>query len=57
MTIRTAALTAEGVDPVEALAGGIRAAFLVGAIISLFAVLAAFFIRKPEGGMPGHGGH
>ena len=56
MTIRTAALTAEGVDPVEALAGGIRAAFLVGAIISLFAILAAFFIRKPEGGAPGHGG-
>lgn len=56
MTIRTSALTAEGVDPVEALAGGIRAAFLVGAIISLFAILAAFFIRKPEGGAPGHGG-
>ena len=49
MTIRTAALTAEGLDPVEALAGGIRLAFLVGAIISLFAILAAFFIRKPEG--------
>ncbi|QYO77583.1 multidrug efflux MFS transporter [Devosia salina] len=57
MTIRTAALAAEGVVPVEALAGGIRAAFLVGAIISLFAVVTAFFIRKPEGGMPGHGGH
>ncbi|SMQ59863.1 MFS transporter, DHA2 family, lincomycin resistance protein [Devosia lucknowensis] len=56
MTIRTAALTAEGVDPVEALASGIRAAFLVGAIISLFAIVAAVFIRKPEGGMPGHGG-
>ncbi|WP_375598167.1 MDR family MFS transporter [Devosia sp. Naph2] len=57
MTIRTAALAAEGVDPVEALAGGIRAAFLVGAIISLFAILAAFFIRKPEGGVPEQGGH
>lgn len=58
MTIRTAALTAEGLDPVEALAGGIRLAFLVGAVISLFAIVAAFFIRKPEGGgMPGHGGH
>jgi DHA2 family lincomycin resistance protein-like MFS transporter len=57
MTIRTAALTAEGLDPVEALAGGIRSAFLVGAVISLFAIVAAFFIRKPEGGGAGHGGH
>ena len=57
MTIRTAALTAEGLAPVDALAAGIRLAFLVGAVISLFAVVAAFFIRKPEGGMPGHGGH
>jgi DHA2 family lincomycin resistance protein-like MFS transporter len=58
MTIRTAALTAEGIDQVEALAGGIRLAFLVGAIISLFAILTAFFIRRPEGGAPGHaGGH
>jgi DHA2 family lincomycin resistance protein-like MFS transporter len=57
MTIRTAALSAEGVEPTEALAGGIRLAFLVGAVISLFAVLAAFLIRKPAapaGGM-GHG--
>jgi hypothetical protein len=34
-------------------------AFLTGAVLSLFAVAAAFFIRKPEphpgpGGMPGH---
>jgi DHA2 family lincomycin resistance protein-like MFS transporter len=57
MTIRTATLAGEGIDPVEALAGGIRLAFLVGAIISLFAIVAAFFIRKPEGGAPGHGGH
>ncbi|WP_108395873.1 MDR family MFS transporter [Devosia submarina] len=58
MTIRTAALTAEGLTPVEALAGGIRSAFLVGAIISLGAIVAAFFIRKPEGSGPaGHGGH
>jgi DHA2 family lincomycin resistance protein-like MFS transporter len=57
MTIRTAALTAEGATPVDALAAGIRLAFLVGAVISLGAVLAAFFIRKPEGGGPAHGGH
>jgi DHA2 family lincomycin resistance protein-like MFS transporter len=58
MTIRSASLSAEGVDPVEALAGGIRLAFFVGAIISLFAIVAAFFIRKPDGGAPGMGhGH
>ena len=57
MTIRTASLTAEGLDPVEALAGGIRLAFLVGAIISLFAIVAAFFIRKPEGGAGMNHGH
>jgi len=56
MTIRTAALAAEGLEPVSALSGGIQLAFLVGAVISLFAVVAAFFVRKPEGGMPGHGG-
>jgi DHA2 family lincomycin resistance protein-like MFS transporter len=57
MTIRTASLAASGLDQVEALAGGIRLAFTVGAVISLFAILAAFFIRRPEGGGPemGHG--
>lgn len=57
MTIRTALLAASGLDQVEALAGGIRLAFTVGAVISLFAILAAFFIRRPEGGGPemGHG--
>ena len=55
MTIRTTALSAEGVEPVSALAGGIQLAFLIGAVISLFAVLAAFFVRKPAGGQPGMG--
>ena len=31
-----------------ALAAGIRMAFLVGAIISVFAVITTFFIRKPD---------
>jgi DHA2 family lincomycin resistance protein-like MFS transporter len=58
MTIQTANLTGTGLASVEALAGGIRSAFLVGAVISLFAIVAAFFIRKPEGGAPGMGhGH
>jgi DHA2 family lincomycin resistance protein-like MFS transporter len=48
-----------GLDNVEALAGGIRMAFLVGAIISVFAVITAFFIRKPDPAPPGGwgGGH
>ena len=59
MTAQQAALATGGTAPVEALAGGIRMAFLVGAILSLFAVLTAFFIRKPaDQPMPGgHGGH
>jgi len=58
MTIRTQALAGEGLEPVSALAGGIQLAFLVGAVISLFAVVTAFFVRKPEGGgMPGHAAH
>lgn len=58
MTLQTAALVAGGETEVQALAGGVRSAFFVGAIISLFAVVAAFFVRKPEGGAPGHhGGH
>ena len=48
MTIRTAGLTAEGVEPVSALAGGIQLAFLIGAVISLFAIVTAFFVRKPD---------
>jgi DHA2 family lincomycin resistance protein-like MFS transporter len=56
MTIQAAALAAGGLGEVAALAGGIRSAFFVGAIISLFAVAAAFMIRKPEGGSEmGHG--
>ncbi|GAA2250343.1 DHA2 family efflux MFS transporter permease subunit [Herbiconiux moechotypicola] len=43
----TASNAAAGVAPLSAAAGGIQAAFLCGAIISLFGVLAAFFIRKP----------
>jgi DHA2 family lincomycin resistance protein-like MFS transporter len=57
MTAQTAALTVAGSVPLEALAGGIRLAFIVGATISLFAVAAAFFVQRPP--MPegmGHGG-
>jgi len=53
MTLQAAGLAAGGADVLASTTGGIRAAFLCGAIISLFAVLAAFFIRKPVGGAPG----
>lgn len=47
MTLQSAALAAGGADPVAALAGGIRAGFLCGAIVSLFAIVAGFFVKKP----------
>jgi DHA2 family lincomycin resistance protein-like MFS transporter len=47
MSARTASLTAGGTTGLEALAGGIRASFLVGAIGALFAVASTFFVRKP----------
>jgi DHA2 family lincomycin resistance protein-like MFS transporter len=58
MTERSGALAGAGQPALEALAGGIRTAFMVGAVISLFAIIAALFIRRPPeqaGGMPtGH---
>lgn len=54
MTIQTAGLAAAGAAPVDALAAGIRTGFLCGAVISLFAVAASFFVKKPpaDPGMP-----
>jgi DHA2 family lincomycin resistance protein-like MFS transporter len=52
MTAQQAKLAASGVVPVEALAGGIRAAFVAGAIGSICAVACAFFVRKPESAAP-----
>ncbi|ODT71501.1 MAG: MFS transporter [Pelagibacterium sp. SCN 63-23] len=59
MSLRTASGLAEGLDNIDALAAGIRAGFLCGAIISVAMVIASLFVRKPEGGAPGmgHGGH
>jgi len=59
MTIQSTTLMANGVDHVEALAAGIRTGFLCGAIISLFAIAAAFFVKKPPANpeMAGMGGH
>jgi DHA2 family lincomycin resistance protein-like MFS transporter len=59
MTLQTAALTAGGTDPVVALSAGIRSGFLCGAIISVFAVAASFFVKKPpaDPAMAGMSGH
>jgi DHA2 family lincomycin resistance protein-like MFS transporter len=48
MTAQQARLVASGAVAVEALAGGIRAAFLAGAIGAILAVACAFFVRKPD---------
>ncbi|GAA3740769.1 DHA2 family efflux MFS transporter permease subunit [Leifsonia bigeumensis] len=47
MTAQAATLTARGATEVTATAGGIQLAFLAGAIISLFAIPLAAFIRRP----------
>ncbi|HWU45777.1 MAG TPA: MDR family MFS transporter [Humibacter sp.] len=46
MSVQAAALAGQ-TAPVVATAGGVRAAFTVGACISLAAILVAFFVRKP----------
>ncbi len=56
MSSQSAALAATGQAPLEALAGGIRLAFIVGASISLLALVAAFFVRKPPAQDGGWGG-
>jgi DHA2 family lincomycin resistance protein-like MFS transporter len=58
MSGRAASLAAAGASPTVALSGGITTGFLCGAILSLFAVVAAFFIRKSDDhGVPGGMGH
>jgi DHA2 family lincomycin resistance protein-like MFS transporter len=48
MSAQTARLAAAGATPVEALAGGTRAAFLCGAVCALVAVGCSFLVRKPD---------
>jgi DHA2 family lincomycin resistance protein-like MFS transporter len=47
-----------GAEAVVAQAAGVRNAFLVGAIVSLFAIVGATFVRRPAdmvaGGAPAH---
>ncbi|TQM36795.1 DHA2 family efflux MFS transporter permease subunit [Pseudonocardia cypriaca] len=47
LSVRSSALAAEGLPLVEQTAGGVRAAFLVAATLSLFAIGGAFFVRGP----------
>ena len=48
MSARAARLAAAGLAPLAALADGVRAGFLCGASISVFAVACVFFMRKPD---------
>ena len=53
MSSQQMALATGGAAPMEALAGGIRLAFVVGASIAILALVASAFVRKPpaqEGG-------
>jgi DHA2 family lincomycin resistance protein-like MFS transporter len=47
MTAQSVTLATDGASNVAAMAGGIQSAFLCGAAISLLAIVAAFFVRKP----------
>ena len=48
MASRTAALTQAGLPPMTALNGGIQMAFAVAAVISIAALVCAFFIRNTK---------
>ena len=48
LTARSATLAAGGAGPVEAMADGVHRAFLVGAVISVLAIPAAFAVRAPR---------
>jgi DHA2 family lincomycin resistance protein-like MFS transporter len=58
LTIGKVTAAADGAGDVTALAAGIHTAFLAGAILSLFAIVASFFVPKPESEFgPQPGGH
>jgi MFS transporter, DHA2 family, lincomycin resistance protein len=56
MSVRSTALAAQGLPPVEQTAGGIHSAFQVAAVLSVLAIVGALFIRTaPAGETPaGH---
>jgi DHA2 family lincomycin resistance protein-like MFS transporter len=47
MSAQSAELAAAAATPLEAMAGGIRAAFLSGALIAILSVICALFVRRP----------
>src|SRR5215207_1721574 len=53
LAAQTATVAATGASVEVATASGIRAAFLVGAILSVTAIVGAFFVRKPADMMEG----
>lgn len=55
MSAQAASLTASGASNESATAAGIRIAFTYGAVISLFAIPAAFFVRKQKISTPAEG--
>ncbi|MCU1413486.1 MAG: transporter [Microbacteriaceae bacterium] len=57
MSAQVATLSAQGASPATATNAGIHAAFMIGAIISLFAIPAAFFVRKNPNAGPMPMGH
>lgn len=54
MSKTAAALLAGGMSQISATAGGIRAAFVCGAIVSTLAIVAASLVRKPNLVEPAH---
>jgi MFS transporter, DHA2 family, lincomycin resistance protein len=48
MSAQSAELLGGGATALDAMAGGVRAAFLCGAIASLGAIVCALFVRKPD---------
>ena len=56
ITAQASAFQITGALPLKALAGGIRTAFTVGGVLSVFAIAASFFVRKPLEQPAGHKG-
>src|SRR5262249_7447572 len=48
LSSRSARLASQGIAPVDALSGGIRAAFLTAASLSLIAIVIIFFVQRPK---------
>ncbi|HYH29193.1 MAG TPA: DHA2 family efflux MFS transporter permease subunit, partial [Pseudonocardia sp.] len=57
LSVRSGALAGEGVPAVEQTAGGVHAAFVVAASLSLLAIVGAFFIRSSPATSGAPAGH